>query len=110
MTDAIVLTARPGGALTTPGHDHDRASLRAAALDSLLALGMDRFDAEARVERATLDRGWFSDAYNGFTHDCAAHASLSIVDPGGVVTYPGPWCADSYAVTVVANLGVESWD
>ena len=102
MTDAIVLTARPGGVLTTPGHDHDRAALRAAALDSLLALGMDRFDSEARAERATLDRGWFNDAYNGFTHDCAGHANLG--------AEPGPWCADSYPVTIVANLGVESWD
>lgn len=94
-------TRIPGGALLVEGWPQtQKRELRAEVEQWLIDTeGLDPFDAETRVENLWIGRTWWSDTYNGQTHDCAEHGSAD----------RGPGCfEDSRRVTVVSGAG--SWD
>lgn len=98
MTD-IVFARRADGVLTVDGHSVRPADIRAALEPFLAAAGLDAWDAADAAGRARVERGWWSEAYQGFTHDCSLHGA----------SVGSPWCADTRPVIVVAGLPVEEW-
>jgi len=62
----------------------------------LVSAGYSAWDADQITSRASYDRGWWSESYHGFAHDCSAHSP----EEGSTVT-----CfSDTIQVTTIGGL------
>lgn len=91
----------PGGALLVEGWPQtQKRQLRAEVEQWLIDVeGLDAFDAESAAEALWIGRTWWSDRYNGQTHDCSEHDATE----RGAGCYP-----DSRKVLVISGVG--EWD
>lgn len=62
-----------GETLILDGIYPDRAAAEDTTRRYLLGRGADPWDVDAALGRAVFDRAWWSDTYDGFTHDCGGH-------------------------------------
>lgn len=85
-----------GDALVFDGWVQDLAAVTAATRDYLIGQGNQAWDVDTALRNAGYGRGWWSDTYGGFTHDCADHLPE---DTTAQTCYP-----DSVPVTTVAGL------
>jgi hypothetical protein len=69
---------------------------REAARTFLVGIGNSVWDVDVALESATIDRGWWSATYGGFTHDCSQHPPE---DSSPATCFP-----DTVPVTVVSGL------
>jgi len=94
-------TKTPGGGLMIDGWPQtQKRELRAQVEQWLIDHEkLDPYEAETRSENLWIGRTWWSDTYNGQTHDCGEHGDHE----------RGSGCfEDSRKVTMIAGAG--EWD